>query len=488
MPVQSNFIFDTDEGQELIKAMLYDRGFALYDPIWSDQPPLLTVFLSAWFKVFGSSVFSARLLILCFATLLIWAFFQTLKICEGQLPAIIGTLFLALSCNFLRSSVSVMMGLPSLAWAMLSVYALMLYLQRAHSLFLLLSGLALGISLQFKMFTLFLIPLQVLFLLSYSPQKKSFSKTECSSSGVQEFRRIQQLPNSFLKTAIASLLWLLAVLISFGAIGFTFDSLRLDSIFTFHITHDLKDVFVRENSIADVSVMFLQDLDFVFLAALGIRAILKKRDKWHKFPLVWLATATLILLNHKPIWYHHYLLLSIPIAWLASYGIAVALPELKKLQHFQFRRLTAPSLAVSLCILTAIAAPIKLGAMQWQNRIFLEESQEKVEVVERILEYQKETRWVFTDNPIYAFYANLPVPPEIAVLSRKRVASGEVTREYLYDLLHQYQPEQVILERFPEVYEPIRPYLEANYFQIEERGSQRHYVLKSLRKKIGIQE
>ncbi|MDY7015819.1 MAG: hypothetical protein SVX43_19935, partial [Cyanobacteriota bacterium] len=70
--------------------------------------------------------------------------------------------------------------------------------------------------------------------------------------------------------------------------------------------------------------------------------------------------------------------------------------------------------------------------------------------------------------------------PEIAVLSRKRIASGEMTRDKLYDLLAKYRPEQVILERFPEVYDPIRPYLDANYVKLSDRGSVKHYVLRRL--------
>ncbi|MDY7015989.1 MAG: glycosyltransferase family 39 protein, partial [Cyanobacteriota bacterium] len=447
MPVRTNFIFDTDEGQELIKALLYSQGFSLYTPIWSDQPPLLTIFLVRWFEGFGQSVFSARLLVLCLSSLLVLCFFQTLKLNLGQLPASIGTLFLCLSGNFLRLSVSVMIGLPSLAFAMLAIYLLFRFVKHQKFAMLPISGAAMAISLQLKMFSVFLIPLQIIVLLFARSNPKSKFKL-----GVYQ-------------AAIAAFIWSGVVLLFFVAIGIACNSLDVNSFFQFHLESSLKNIFINENSWLDTLVLCLQDLDYFLFAILGIKVVVSKRDILQLFPLLWLGTAALILLNHKPIWYHHYLLLSLPAIWLASYGVAVAIPYFKGFKISQF------NLVVGLCLLSAIAAPIKLGVMHWQNRLFLQESQAKIEMVERVLDYQQDTQWVFTDNPMYAFVARLPVPPEIAVLSRKRIASGEMTRDKLYALLAKYRPEQVILERFPEVYDPIRPYLDANYVKLSDRGS-----------------
>lgn len=57
------------------------------------------------------------------------------------------------------------------------------------------------------------------------------------------------------------------------------------------------------------------------------------------------------------------------------------------------------------------------------------------------------TPWVFTDLPIYAFYARLKVPPEIAVLSKKRLESGAVKEEDLVKVLETYEPERILMGR-----------------------------------------
>src|SRR5512142_1688130 len=58
-PVSDGREFDTDEGVNLIKALLVGRGHALYSEIWDDQPPLLTAALAGWFHQFGNSVLAA---------------------------------------------------------------------------------------------------------------------------------------------------------------------------------------------------------------------------------------------------------------------------------------------------------------------------------------------------------------------------------------------------------------------------------------------
>ncbi|MGD2183796.1 glycosyltransferase family 39 protein [Lusitaniella coriacea LEGE 07167] len=496
MPVGETFLFDTDEGQELIKAVLYTKDFTFSSQIWSDQPPLLTIVLSHWFGIFGTSVLAARLLILCFSTLAIWSFCQILRFCLGNLLAIVATFLLCVSCNFLRLSVSVMIGMPAIALTLLSIYSIISYLENvhippekilleqskiftrrqqadppsphypinplsqvlSHIILLLLSGAFFGIALQFKMFVIFLIPLFCFIL--------------CDLTKIGKMKIAESI--------FPALIWLLSAGTTFTLLGIAFGSLDLGSILNFHVSSNLKDVFVRENSAIDVLVMFLQDFDYVLLTGIGVAVILKKRSKIHLFPLIWLFLSTLLLLNHKPLWYHHYILLSLPLTWLASYGVSLAVPIFKTKLGFSRTPIAhssiLPKIAAGFCIFSLVVTPIKLGVIQWQNQLFAKESQDKFAVVNNILEYKKNTRWLFTDNPGYAFYSNILVPPEIAVLSRKRVASGEVTQEYLNALLKKYQPEQIILERFPEVYEPIRPELEANYSKIYEKGSTRHFV------------
>lgn len=466
MPLSQVFVFDTDEGQELIKAVLYSQGYSLYDPIWSDQPPLLTVILAAWFKVWGESIIAARSLILIFATLLIWAFSNIIRLSLGKLEGILAVAMLAISCNFLRLSVSVMIGIPCLSLAILSLYLLLLYQKQNKLYFLLLSGISFALSLQFKMFTIFLLPIWSILIVE------------------TEWQKSRQIFNQNIIVKI--IIWLGAIASAFLIIGLTYNSLQLESFFKFHLTANLKDVFVNENSLADVTVMYLQEIDYTLFALFGLGTIRRSRPWVSNIPLLWLISATIMLIRHKPVWYHHYLLLSIPLTWLALYGLHRVFSLYKSKHWYESIHFKNPKsvnlkkIALGLCILAAIATGIKTIVLQWQNQIFIRDSQVRWEIVTHIKTHQAATNWLFTDNPSYAFYAGLNVPPEIAVLSRKRVASGEMTPEYLQSLLDRYDPEQIIIERFPEVRDGISPNLQANYSKIESSQNTEHFLLNSL--------
>jgi 4-amino-4-deoxy-L-arabinose transferase-like glycosyltransferase len=467
MPIKQAFQFDTDEGIELIKSSLYSQGFTLYTQIWNEQPPLLTLLLSHWFDLFGKSIFAARLLILSFATLLIWSFCQTLRICLGILPAVIGTLLLSVSCNFLRLSVSAMIGLPSLAFAMLSIYTLILYHQKHRLYLIILSGSFLALSLQTKLFTVFLVPILLIKLIELKFREPN----------------PERVP---IKLFYPVFWWLLSLLAVFTFIGLSSHSLSFDQLLQANLGQNVKEAFPRKSSFQNIILMFLQDLDYVVLAIIGVREFLKKKEGLINLPLVWIGIVTLFLLNYKPIWYHHYLLLSIPLTWLATYGVALALEDFKLQQWYStlnlrnIKKLAISNVTVSFFILSLVLIPIKLTVIQVQNYLVVKESKSYIEILDNLLKYKPSTQWVFTDLPIYAFHADLNVPPEIAVFARKRLASGYLTGELLTSVMERYHPEQVILGRFPEVRNDLRDYLNKNYLKIYEKESTTHYLLRNL--------
>lgn len=100
-----------------------------------------------------------------------------------------------------------------------------------------------------------------------------------------------------------------------------------------------------------------------------------------------------------------------------------------------------------------------------------------------VLKYRESTHWVFTDRPIYAFYANLPVPPEIAVMSYKRLNSGDLSLDDLLKILQTYHPEQIVLARWTQIIRSdskISAYINKNYIKTYENqdSTSVHYLSK----------
>ncbi len=468
MPIEQVFQFDTsDEGIELIKASLHLEGFALYTQIWNDQPPLYTIILSSWFSLFGQSIFTSRLLTLSFSTILIWSFCQTLRIYLGNLPAVLGTLLLVISCNFLRLSVSVMIGLPALALAMLSIYILTLYKQRLSKKLIIISGSLVALSLQIKLFTAFIVP-----LILFDLVKLKFTKHSQQESKHHLFFDI--------------ILWLASFSIVFILISLLCHSLNYEQLLQSHLDRSVKTVFNKENSLKLALLFFVQDFDY-FLLAIPATIIIFQKRQWEKsFPLVWLLIVFILVLNHRPVWYHHYLLISIPLTWLATYGATLSSDFFQQKNWYSnfkpahLQKLTLSGFAAGCLIFSILVSPIKLGIIQLENHRYIEKTQDNIQLVKVMLEHKESTQWVFTDCPIYAFYSNLLVPPEIAVLSHIRIESKKITDEQVLSIFEIYHPEQVLLCKSKTIQGYLNNYLNEYYLKTYENHAGTHYLLKKI--------
>ncbi|MEH1938461.1 MAG: glycosyltransferase family 39 protein [Nostoc sp.] len=470
MPIEQVFQFDSsDEGIELIKTSLYSDGFAMYTQIWNDQPPLSTVILASWFRLFGKSIYSARLLTLTYSTILVWSFCQTLRIHLGKIPAIIGTLLLIISCNFLRLSVSVMIGLQSLAMVMLSIFTLSLYQQNfdkeKSKIFIIISGGLLGISLQIKLFTAFLVPLIIFELLQFNFKKRCQGQSKWS-------------------IFFDAILWLTAFSSVFIMIGVFCNSLTYEQLLKSHLDNNVKTAFPIGNSLTLVLSFLLQDFDYLLLAILAIIIIFQKKQWEKSFPIIWLVTGYIVLINHRPVWYHHYLLLSIPLTWLATHGLTLSFDFFQQRRWYSrfkpsnFKKVTVSGLAAGFVIFSIFVTPIKLGVIILENHKYIEQSQENIQFVNIMLKYKKSTKWVFTDCPIYAFYSGLRVPPEIAVLSNIRIESKSITPKQIISVFETYRPEQVLLCKSKIIRNYLNSYIDEHYLKTYENHLGTHYLLK----------
>ncbi len=96
----------------------------------------------------------------------------------------------------------------------------------------------------------------------------------------------------------------------------------------------------------------------------------------------------------------------------------------------------------------------------------------------KMLKFAPETNWVVTDLPMYPFRARLPVPPNLAVFSLKRVETGNLTEEQVLDTIREYNPEQVLLGRFQ--FPVIEIYLRRGYRLVYFKDDMKLYVRNDL--------
>ncbi len=433
-PLKMAFEYDTDEGSNLMGSLLYLKGFSLYSQIWSDQTPLFIVILSYWFKLFGLSVYHARILTLIFSGMLLWAFYQTINALKGSLPAIVATIFLILSAAYFALSVSVMIGIPSLALAMLSIYFAVRYGKLYSKHLLALSGIFMALSLQTKLFTAFLMPIIILEIIR-----------------VEQSHRLRNL-----------FVWLMSFLVTFLGISimfFKFDlSLFTHQLFLPHFTK----INLPRNDFSIIWKMILQDYDIAIFALIGIILLIKHKKYSFFLPALWLISAFIILAKYRPIWHHYYLLISIPLSWLAGIGFS----ELSLQKRLVKRKSIGRVIASGLIILTILRIPIKYNRIS--NDIRGETTVEEHAIVKLISNYKGANRWIITDRPIFAFYAGMLVPPELTTVCFKRILTKNLTSDYLGSIMEKYKPGQILLARSNDFILEIPPHIQKNYSKIYE--------------------
>jgi hypothetical protein len=465
-PSRGRFEFSTDEGINLMKSMLVSLGYPLYGEIWSDQPPLFTYLLSAAFYFFGFKVGVGRMLVLILSSMLMWAAFQFMILVWGRKQALAGALLLFLTPKYMTLSVSVMVGLPALAFAMVSLLFLTLWHQRRQPVFIVLSGILLGLSILTKLITGFLAPIFLLGLLisEYSHWR-----------GGGSWRKV--LFPAFLWGAVfgvvsATLLVLL--------VGIEFLPQIIDTHLAATAVEDL-----RENYFT-INVHLQSAWPVLFLALVGAAISLRSRAWLALYPIAWALTAYVLLYNHRPVWIHHQLLVTVPAALLggaalyegASWFLQVIRPHVDK-SAGSLVRVAALAGMIALLFSFRVHEPISLLSPTPSLSVSGFELGPLVErFFLRMKKYAPETNWVVTDLPMYAFRARLPVPPNLAVFSVKRFETGNLSEAEMIATIQKYHPEQILLGRY--TYPNVENFLKGRYYLIHAKEPMKLYIRNDL--------
>ncbi len=435
--------WDYDEGINLMKVLLVDRGYALYTDIWSDQPPLLTAMLSWWFKPFGPSAASARILILFFSALILWSLYMATRKSVSEFAAAVAMLLLVLSEYYIRLSGAVMVGLPALALA--SLAAVILVTGQRGWWRIVLSATIMALALQTKLFVAAMGPAVGVYLLFDG--------------------RAGEIRLGWFKRFLQVIAWGGVLVTVFLALSLTFQALRPDMLLGTHFGAQTQNqsFFVRESS-TFLPNFVKQHVVYLIVASVGVGWAIRRRDLDILFPLTWFGFTWLALMIQRPLWYHHVLLLTLPLAWLCGFGIEVWVRAFQRLgDETMLRNAAWRSGAVLVVTAVVFVAGVLFLPQPFEQRLAVQMSINRPNYIEPAFQHLREDAagsasedgqldFVFTDHPFYAFEAGLPVPPPIAVLSRKTMETGVFTDEALRDVLEAYGPRYVLLERFPNEY------------------------------------
>jgi 4-amino-4-deoxy-L-arabinose transferase-like glycosyltransferase len=498
IPIGSIFEYNFDEGFELMRAFLQNQGLLLYKDIWSDQPPVLSQLLRAWLGIFGNSIFYARLLVLIFAANLLYFFYKTLALFFDKVTALFASLLLIFTEYFIPFSAQVKVDMPALSLGMTSIfYFLNGFYHRnpkTRIFSLIVSGILLALAIETKLYVILLVFVLVAYSIVIYLQNFKDKETK------------NWIVKAFLSWGISLALFGLITMLGFYLwLG--------DSLFELLIgSHLQADEYFNLNLSTLIQSSFRQDTSFWILTAAGLLFWLTK-ERWRiLFPTLWLIVTVAIFYNHSPIWPHYYLLLAMPMSWIGSSVFFWCKQQIKSPNFGNFRHLTRnekterlPSIVVKVLTLLGMAligfvlfslVLLNIKVIVQKNHPFQKIWGEeiKAEILANVKNYGEQTNWIATDRGMFAFYANQKVPPELAVLSRKRVVSQGFDGSDFLEVIQKYKPEQVLIGRFVEgrFDKPflndvaLFNYLGENYQDITIENQKEgqiihHYVLNSLK-------
>jgi|GEM_PF-800377 len=440
-PFRDVFEFDPDEGNRVLIARTLDRGHQLYSEIWDDQPPLLSLAMTWWCRLVGWEVNNIRVLILLFAAGAVFAAYDSARLLWGHAAGLGAAALLPCTSYFMRLSVSVMVGLPAIALALLCMWALLRWATCGRLSWLLAAGVLMGLSLMTKVFTGSLLPVFGLWVLVVAWRQRS-----------------RKAPGW--QILVPPALWCLAVIGVVGAVVLlVVGPADFHHLYEAHLQASRPEV-IPESAVPPVLWRNIRsDWQIAILAILGT-AHLALRCRWLlALAPGWCLAELVVLTLHYPVWFHHHLLLSIPACVIAGVGAGQIFapgwkPERGRVYLARVvLRLSAAALTI--CLVVALAR----GGKREQESISVMWGDYDRFALEVMNAFKDKTRIVVSDRPMYAFRGDFAVPPNLCLTSLKRVRTGNLTVEELIETVRKHRPEQIVLTR--KLYRHARAVLEA---------------------------
>jgi hypothetical protein len=465
-PFRERFEFDPDEGINLMKAMLVVRGYPLYTEIWSDQPPLFTFLLAACIKILGPDVNNARMLVLLHSAVLLWGACHFLLNGWGAKHSAIGAIFLFMLPYYTSLSTSVMIGLPALTYAMLAFVALSAWHRQSKDVWLILSAFLLACSVFMKIITGFLAPIFLAGIV------------------LQQYWHLAR-PLRWRPLVWPALIWFIVFCLSVLGMSLTLiGPSHMSQLITTHLVARSVDLFTSYSKTFPLTWYLQESWPFLLLASFSLPSILRSKYIPSMYLIAWPSLAFLLLFFHVPVWYHHQLLITIPVALLASIAVGEVLQAVSSAFRNHRYQLLAPIaiLAVLGILFNMRAKSLYLDFVLPAYLIKPEAQSEGREVpfIEEISKRASKIGWLLTDSPMYAFRAGVVVPPPLAVISDKRFMSGELSEQQLINYLDSYNPGMVLIGRFKLT--RLEAYVRNSYRQIYYWGKRRLYLRGDLKR------
>ncbi|MBN1994179.1 MAG: glycosyltransferase family 39 protein [Anaerolineae bacterium] len=422
-----------DEGHWLMFAVLANLGYAPYTVTFVGIPPLALLTIQLGAKLFDVTL-AVRYPMMLFSVIGVGSMYLSLRPWQNSfnlLAGLLAALFYSFDLVSFRESSTFMGEGPALAMAVLSFVLWQQYRDNRKLFWLLLSGLAFGLSLALKLFMVF-FPAFVGILLLIIALK---------DGGGLKISALKQV-------IITGLVWGLGVTIPWGIFFTIYTPQALyREVFLFRLAFRevnlSRGAVLLENS-AGVARMMVDRWPLALGAVLGVISGWRKR-RFEVFTwLIWLVLAVVPLVWQSPLRPRYSVALLPPLAALSGIGIVY-------LVRWLFDRLQKKAsawvgyavvgLTLTVIFVAALSIPVKnllrpADPYPFPNLNF--------DVVEYIQQTTLENDCIVTDDQRFAFAAHRLVPPALSETGQGRLATGWLTGDEIVSQIQQHDCPAVV--------------------------------------------
>ncbi len=421
-PLSTAYQFCPDEGYEVMKALLLADGHILYSDIWSDQPPVHTAVLAGVFRVFGPSILAARLVTLVCTGLLVGMYFDIVRRLSGPAVAGISIGLLTLSQHFCQQAVSATIIIPAWTFSIGSLWLLIRGTGSGRKSWLIASGIAMGLGFQTKIAAGLLTPTLIFLFLS---QNRVHGDSHPAAN--KTWRSI----------STDVVIWAVAVGAAWLCVAGFYPNMSIDQLLGTHYSSQTWDTFSRDNTHGALVKAMKGDLSCWLLALGALLLSFWQRDCRSGLAVLFLLTTTFFHFVHRPYWWYYYINLGLPLCWLASIAWIELIRTTLNRKSLWLPRVAAFASCVGIAILSAYELDAKVDRILRET---INRTPYDYEYTYEVANPSNRDQFIVTRNALRAFHSRARVPPELAVWSRKRVAAGKLSDEYLIQVISKRRP------------------------------------------------
>jgi 4-amino-4-deoxy-L-arabinose transferase-like glycosyltransferase len=468
------FGLSNDEGAHLMWARLAVDGYPLYSQTYAVQPPLFLEWVGLAFRLAGTTIQAGRWAILpgfgLLAVALSWLAYRS----DGWPAALAALLLLSLSSLIFTFSRLVMAEVPATALAVISVALIFLYFDQNRKIWLIASGLVLGLSFLFKPLNPFVV-VPIGWLLWQEDGGRGLGVRGQWSEIGGHYSRMSGRRSAVRGLLLDALLWSLALALPLIAVPFLYDPAAVyDQLISFR--GDLRAAIPGSTAETweQFKLFITSHWGFWLLAFGGIMATVwsergsrgageqrsrgaeeQGRFSFHPSSLIlhplvwllWLLAGIAMLWWHTPLFPHHFIVLLPPLILLGAGLISSFYKKAARwlsdpgLRSSVFGRLSL-LLGATLIIVAAFNLPALIKANGETAAIVT--GGREAEALQLLRAVSAPDDFVMGDSQLLIFMAGRRTPPPLGDVALVAIKARRQTSKRMINLTEQYQSPAIV--------------------------------------------